>query len=220
MAFWGSTTKLLHIVACLDLSLSLNLLWPQGAILIATSRLCQKTPRSYSMVLQWSQYFLCCWLNRLFQTGGKALLAFGVGAVGTILGTVAAWCLVSHMLGSEGWKIAAVLCATYIGGSINMISTADVVGLTSSSLLAAVFAADNVAMALYLGSISLIPARKGAAAIWELGISTWTEYRLRTSMWYSSHNWEVFPFPSCLPSLAHLRKLLGVDCFQHLSTLE
>lgn len=92
-------------------------------------------------------------------------MAFGVGTVGTILGTAFAWILVSHMLGSEGWKIAAVLCATYVGGSINMIATADVVGLTSSSIFAAAFAADNIAMTLYLGSISMIPARKGVPKI-------------------------------------------------------
>lgn len=44
------------------------------------------------------------------------MVAFFVGAVGTLLGTVVAYALVGRQLGPDGWKVAAALCASYIGG--------------------------------------------------------------------------------------------------------
>lgn len=53
---------------------------------------------------------------RLLSSAGATLVAFLIGAVGTLLGTAAAYWLVGPRLGPDGWKVAAALCASYIGG--------------------------------------------------------------------------------------------------------
>lgn len=60
-------------------------------------------------------------------------------------------------MGPEGWKVAAALCASYIGGSINFAAVAQMVHLGSGPLMACTMAADNLAMAAYLAVISVIP---------------------------------------------------------------
>lgn len=50
--------------------------------------------------------------------------------------------------------MAAALCASYIGGSINFAATAAALGLAPGPLLAGAMAADNIAMALYLAVVS------------------------------------------------------------------
>ena len=52
-------------------------------------------------------------------------------------------------LGDEGWKLAGIFCATYIGGSLNYVAASEVLDLRSGDLLAAGIAADNLAMTLY-----------------------------------------------------------------------
>ena len=89
----------------------------------------------------------------------RVLGGFVVGAVGTVVGTLAAWFVVGRALGTEGWKIAACLCASYIGGSVNFAATAQAVDMMSSggkALLSAGMAADNFAMACYLGVLFAI----------------------------------------------------------------
>lgn len=61
-------------------------------------------------------------------------------------------------------QVAAALCASYIGGSINFAATAHALELTQRGLLAACMAADNLAMGLYLAAIMAIPAHEDAAA--------------------------------------------------------
>lgn len=53
---------------------------------------------------------------RLLSSAGATLVAFFIGAVGTLLGTAVAYWLVGPRLGPDGWKVAAALCASYIGG--------------------------------------------------------------------------------------------------------
>ena len=70
--------------------------------------------------------------------------------------------LFSKSLGALGYKIAACLCASYIGSSLNFAATAKALGLTnsasSSSLLAASMAADNLLMAVFLGMLMVLRA--------------------------------------------------------------
>ena len=54
-------------------------------------------------------------------------------------------------------QIAAALCGSYIGGSMNMVAISQAFSLSSGSLFASAMAADNLAMAAYLAGISLIP---------------------------------------------------------------
>ncbi|RMF74008.1 MAG: DUF819 family protein [Acidobacteria bacterium] len=95
-------------------------------------------------------------IARIVREAGPTLVAFAVGAIGTIAGTVLAYHVVP--LGPEGWKLAAIFSATYIGGSMNYAAAAEAVGLESGDLLAAGVAADNLVMALYFLVLFALPS--------------------------------------------------------------
>jgi uncharacterized membrane protein len=94
-------------------------------------------------------------LKRIFREAGPTLLAFSLGAVGTIIGTVVAYNVVP--LGEHGWQLASIFSATYIGGSMNYAAAAEAVGLQSGSLTTAGVAADNLVMALYFLVLFALP---------------------------------------------------------------
>ncbi|MBE0567478.1 MAG: DUF819 family protein [Krumholzibacteria bacterium] len=94
-------------------------------------------------------------LRRILREAGPTLIAFAIGGLGTVLGTVVAFKIVP--LGEEGWKLAAVFAATYIGGSMNYAAAAEAVGLRSGDLLSAGVAADNLVMALYFLVLFTLP---------------------------------------------------------------
>ena len=95
-------------------------------------------------------------LRRIIREAGPTLAAFGVGAVGTIIGTLVAFNVIP--LGEEGWKLASIFSATYIGGSMNYAAAAEAVGLRSGDLLTAGVAADNLVMALYFLVLFALPS--------------------------------------------------------------
>ena len=95
-------------------------------------------------------------LRRILREAGPTLVAFGVGAVGTVLGTLVAFRLVP--LGPEGYKLAGIFCSTYIGGSINYVATAAATGLKAGDLLTAGVAADNLMMTLYFLILFALPS--------------------------------------------------------------
>jgi uncharacterized membrane protein len=95
-------------------------------------------------------------LQRILREAGPTLGAYAVGAAGTVAGTVIAFHAVP--LGEEGWKLAAVFSATYIGGSMNYAAAAEAVGLRSGDLLTAGVAADNLVMALYFLVLFALPS--------------------------------------------------------------
>jgi uncharacterized membrane protein len=95
-------------------------------------------------------------LRRILREAGPTLIAFAAGAVGTVAGTWIAFQIVP--LGPEGWKLAGIFCATYVGGSLNYMATAEALNLHSGDLLAAGIAADNVAMTLYFLVLFALPS--------------------------------------------------------------
>ncbi|PSC71603.1 hypothetical protein C2E20_5130 [Micractinium conductrix] len=112
-------------------------------------------------------YLLESDLSQLVGSAGPTMVAFFVGAVGTLLGTVVAYALVGRQLGPDGWKVAAALCASYIGGALNFAAVSQALTLAPGPLLAGAMTADNCVMALYIACIMSIPAedcRKAAAA--------------------------------------------------------
>lgn len=95
-------------------------------------------------------------LKRILREAGPTLLAFVAGAVGTVIGTIVAFKLVP--IGDEGWKMAGIFCATYVGGSMNFIAVSEALGLRSGDLLTAGFAADNLVMAVYFLVLFALPS--------------------------------------------------------------
>ena len=95
-------------------------------------------------------------LRRILREAGPTLAAFGLGAVGTVLGTILAYHTVP--LGAEGWQLASIFSATYIGGSMNYAAVSEIVGLRSGDLLSAGVAADNLLMAVYFLVLFALPS--------------------------------------------------------------
>ena len=97
-------------------------------------------------------------LSRILRESGPTLVAYLLGAVGTVLGTILAYFLLP--LGEAAWKLAGVFCATYIGGSVNFFATAKTLelDLDSGDLLAAGTAADNLVMTLFFLILFALPS--------------------------------------------------------------
>lgn len=89
-------------------------------------------------------------LKRVVSDTGSLLLAFFVGAIATIVGTLVAYPLLPlTSLGPDvGWRVACALAARHIGGAINFVAVADTLNVGGSAVSAAI-AADNVVVALY-----------------------------------------------------------------------
>ncbi|KAK9844664.1 hypothetical protein WJX74_005288 [Apatococcus lobatus] len=102
-------------------------------------------------------YLLESDLSRLKDVASPSLAGFGIGAVGTIAGTLVAWRFFGSQMGPDGYKLASALAASYVGGSVNFAAVSQSLNLAGPSMAAAM-AADNVAMAAYLAAIGLIPA--------------------------------------------------------------
>jgi len=94
-------------------------------------------------------------LRRIVREAGPTLIAYLIGAVGTVVGTIVAFKVVP--LGEAGWQLASIFSATYIGWSMNYAAAAKAVGLESGDLLSAGVAADNLVMALYFLVLFALP---------------------------------------------------------------
>lgn len=97
---------------------------------------------TYLVPLAIALFLLKADLIKVFSEGGRVLIAFVVGMLGTVIGAWIATLLVD--LGPNEAKIAAVFTATYTGGSLNFVAVAEAVGLDDSSQLSAALAIDNI----------------------------------------------------------------------------
>ena len=96
-------------------------------------------------------------LAKLFLNGGQTFFAFIIGSIGTVLGTILAYIMVGRHLGPSGPNICAALCGSYIGGSVNFAALIKGLGADSGAVASAM-AADNIAMAIYIGIIMSLAA--------------------------------------------------------------
>lgn len=77
-------------------------------------------------------------LKRVINDTGTLLAAFGVGAVATIVGTLAAFPIVPlKSLGDNGWRVACALAARHIGGAINFVAVAETLKVSGTAVSAA-----------------------------------------------------------------------------------
>ena len=89
-------------------------------------------------------------LRRVISDTGSVLIAFLVGALATVVGTLVAFPLLPmRALGAQnGYKVACALAARHIGGAINFVAVAETLRIPGTVVSAAI-AADNVVVALY-----------------------------------------------------------------------
>lgn len=95
-------------------------------------------------------------LRRIFTETRRMALAFMIASLGSVLGAIAAYFLVH--LGPDSAKLAGIFTATYIGGSVNYAATIETLGYTNSSMVSAATAVDNLASALFLAMLAVLPA--------------------------------------------------------------
>lgn len=95
-------------------------------------------------------------IKKILKEAGPALLAYIIGAIGIVLGTLVAYYIIHDQ--ESSWKLAAVFCASYIGGSVNFAATAQAVGLGQGSLLSAAIAVDSLLTAIYIILLFTLPS--------------------------------------------------------------
>ncbi len=95
-------------------------------------------------------------LRRMITEGGRTMIAFAIGAVGTIVGGLIGFMVLD--LGPLREKLLAVFVATYTGGSMNMIAVAKTTGLDDATAMSAAVAADNIVSLSYLTLLTAFTA--------------------------------------------------------------
>ncbi|MGI8437908.1 MAG: DUF819 domain-containing protein [Chthoniobacterales bacterium] len=99
-------------------------------------------------------------LKDLRQAGLPMLLMFGIGAVGTMIGSFAGYYLIApQQHGVEkAFAVAGMFTGTYIGGSVNLNAVALQYAVTKSGTqFAAINAADNIITTIWIVATLLLP---------------------------------------------------------------
>jgi len=168
LATCAAGAKLAEEKTKLGANISAPLLAMASAMLLATTGIIPSSSPALDLVwralmpLAVALSLLGVNLRDAARTSGPALAAFAVSAIGSIVGTVVAYALVGASLGPDAWRVAACLCASYVGGSLNYAATAQALGLSAApggqAALAAGMAADNLAMAVFLSALMVAKA--------------------------------------------------------------
>jgi len=98
------------------------------------------------------------------KAGPEMLKAFGIGAVGTAIGSTTMALLLFSRIGEETWKLAGQFTGTYTGGGLNFAAVGQAVG-TSSNLFSAGIAADVIITAIWLMTCLIAPVVLGKKVI-------------------------------------------------------
>ena len=88
-------------------------------------------------------------VRSVLQAGPKMLAAFGLGAVGTAVGSFVSALMLAPLVGPETWKLAGQFTGTYTGGGVNFAALGQALD-TSSELFSAAIAADVLVTALWM----------------------------------------------------------------------
>lgn len=92
----------------------------------------------------------------IFSESGPMLVAFIVAAAATVAGAFAGVAAID--MGPLEPQIAGTITASYIGGSLNFVATAEAVGIRDSSIYVAGLSADAVGAVFFLLVLMVLPA--------------------------------------------------------------
>ena len=92
----------------------------------------------------------------IFSESGQMLIAFLVATIATVIGSFAGAALID--MGPLEPQIAGTITASYIGGSLNFVATAEAVGIKDSSIYVAALSADAAGAVFFLMLLMLMPA--------------------------------------------------------------
>ena len=96
-------------------------------------------------------------IKKICKESGQLLIAFLIGAVGTVVGSFVSYLLFNGVI-SELPGLSAMMTGTYIGGSVNFAVLGSTFNVSGSSVSAATIA-DNLNMALYFFVLLSIPVK-------------------------------------------------------------
>ena len=96
-------------------------------------------------------------LRTVLDAGKTMLGAFGLGALGTMLGTRLSFLLLADAVGPEAWKLTGQFTGTYIGGGANFYALASAFG-TDPNIMSGAVAADVIVTGCWLATCLVIPA--------------------------------------------------------------
>lgn len=94
-------------------------------------------------------------IKKICRESGQVLVAFLIGAVGTVIGAFVAYFIFRNVL-TELPGLSAMMTGTYIGGSVNFAVLSDSFHVSEQTLSAATIA-DNLNMAIYFFVLLSIP---------------------------------------------------------------
>nr|GEX99271.1 ferric reduction oxidase 4 [Tanacetum cinerariifolium] len=145
---WSERTKIGRMISAALVSILLGLAASNMGII-------PHEARAYSLVMEFllpltiPLMLFKADMRNVIKSTGQLLLAFLIGSVATMIGTLVAYLIVPmRSLGQDSWKIASALMASYIGGAINYVAVSEALAV-SPSVIAAGVAADNVICAIY-----------------------------------------------------------------------
>lgn len=96
-------------------------------------------------------------LKRICLESGQMLIAFLIGAVGTVVGAFLSYFMFCSWI-PELPGLTAMMTGTYIGGSVNFMALSSVFGV-SGEMVSAATIADNLNMAIYFFVLLSIPVK-------------------------------------------------------------
>lgn len=95
-------------------------------------------------------------LKKIWRESGRMLGIYLIGAIGTGIGTVIAFLMLKNLF-PDLYKVAAMICGSYIGGGVNFVAMSDAFKAPGDVVSAAIVA-DNLNMALYFFVLMAIPS--------------------------------------------------------------
>lgn len=95
-------------------------------------------------------------IRSIKKAGLPMLKAFGIGAVGTAIGSMIMALILFPSIGPETWKLAGQYTGTYTGGGLNFAALGQALG-TSSDLFSAAIAADIIVTAIWMITCLTVP---------------------------------------------------------------
>ncbi|MDF1687020.1 MAG: DUF819 family protein [Parvibaculaceae bacterium] len=152
--FWSEKTKLGQLISGVILVILIGLALSNLRIIPFASSFYDMV-WSYAVPLAIPLLLFRADLRRILPVAGPMLITFVIATLGTIAGVVAGYHLID--LGPQAAKIASILGASWIGGSMNFAATSRALELNDGTLVSAMAAADNVGATLFLLLIVTLP---------------------------------------------------------------
>lgn len=97
-----------------------------------------------------------CNITKIWKESGRLLILFCIGAVGTVIGCILGFYLLKDFI-PELATAAAMIGASYIGGSVNFAAISSALN-APGELASATIVADNLLMALYFFVLIALPS--------------------------------------------------------------